>query len=76
MHGGANEGLGPLSHRLQSEPGVPGQGVHRPSTLFSSHFWHANGVDAVSFGPGRHRGPSQVGGIGIIALRCCNMMHV
>jgi hypothetical protein len=55
-----------LSQRLQSLPAVPGQGMHVPPTSPFSHGWQAKGVELVSLGPGRHRGPSASVGMGII----------
>lgn len=63
----------PLSQRLQSLPGVSGHRTHGPGTWplcpssRPSHNWHPNGVEFVSFGPGKHLGPSPAGGIGSIA---------
>ena len=47
-----------LSHREQSEPGVPGHGLHGPLTSSFSHGSHAFGVALVSLGPAMQRGPS------------------
>ena len=62
---GSNAGALPLSHRLQSLPGVPGQGTHGPSMFLASPLRHLCGVVSVSLGPGMQRGPSQVDGIGM-----------
>ena len=55
-----------VAYREQSEPGVCGHGTHGPLTAPSSPGRHRFGVVAVSLGPGAHRAPSAVDGIGIL----------
>ena len=56
------------AHRLQSLPGVCGQGVHPQVPLGGLFFGsHECGAVALSCGPGMHMGPRAVGAIGMRA---------